>query len=208
MVAINQARDEMGMSFGFGNNYNSPGGKALEHVVSLQLYVNAVEQRDFRQKKSNSLSTDNYAGHNMQIETKKSKVSRPQQKAKAFIASEYELEDGTVIDGFNKMVNLYFSALATGIIKKAGGWRKYTTNSGEELSKRNADWERIFNKYEEPELIEEIVANTYKFYFPNEYPAFDNTVINVKEQIGMKKLQEYYNEDGKQENNPKEKGGE
>lgn len=210
MVAINQARDEMGMSFGFGNNYNSPGGKALEHVVSLQLYVNAVDQRDFRQKKQNSITKDNYSGHNMQIETKKSKVSRPQQKAKAFIASEYELSDGSLVDGFNIPLDLYFAALDAGVIKKASGWRKYTRSNGEEVSKRNDDWELIFYHNQDPDLIDEIVSDIYKFYFPKNYPAFDNTVIDTKGMVGMKRLEKYYEEvpqDVEQNNEPQQEQG-
>lgn len=204
MVAINQARDEMGGSFGFGNNYNSPGGKALEHVVSLQLYVNAVGQGNYRQKKANSLSAENYSGHDMQIETKKSKVSRPQQKAKAFIASEYELSDGSIIDGFNTPIDLYFACIDAGVIKKAAGWRKYTRENGEEISKRNDEWELLFYHNQDPELIDEIVSELYKFYFPKNYPAFNNSVIDVKTMPGMQKLKDYYDSLPKEEEKPQQ----
>nr|WNM56275.1 UvsX-like recombinase [Staphylococcus phage S-CoN_Ph38] len=69
----------------------------------------------------------------MQVETKKSKVSRPQQKAKAFIASEHELADGTEINGFNPDYIIIREAINLKIIESRGAWKVYVTDNGEEL---------------------------------------------------------------------------
>lgn len=196
LVAINQARDVMGGSFGYGDNIDSPGGKALEHVVSLQLLVKKADASKFNQKKFNSTSAyGSYVGHNMEITTKKSKVSRPEQKAKAFVASEYELSDGTEINGFNMPVNMYFSAVNNGIFKHAGSYKKFTDSKGQEHSKYEKDWLLTFYNDTEPELIREIIAQTYYKLFPKGYPAFDNNLVGIDNLIGMKELKELYNQE-------------
>lgn len=206
LVAINQARDVMGGSFGYGDNIDSPGGKALEHVVSLQLLVNKVDASKFNQKKFNSTSAHgSYVGHNMQVTTKKSKVSRPEQKAKAFVASEYELSDGTEVNGFNTPVNMYFSAVNNGIFKTGGSYKKFTDSKGQEHSKYEKDWLLTFYNDTEPELIREIIAQTYYKLFPKGYPAFDNNLVGIDNLIGMNELRELYNNEG---NNTTEEVGE
>ncbi|XWX31909.1 UvsX-like recombinase [Staphylococcus phage PG-2021_27] len=193
LVAINQARDVMGGSFGFGDNIDSPGGKALEHVVSLQLLVNAVNANDFNQIKPNSTSNyGSYTGHNMQVETKKSKVSRPQQKAKAFIASEHELADGTEINGFNPDYIIIREAINLKIIESRGAWKVYVTDNGEELKMYEKDWYPYFIHNQNPEIIKEITAKVYYKLFPKEYPPFENTIIKVDDEFAMDKLKEYY----------------
>ncbi|XWX29966.1 UvsX-like recombinase [Staphylococcus phage PG-2021_15] len=206
LVAINQARDVMGGSFGYGDNIDSPGGKALEHVVSLQLLVNKVDASKFNQKKFNSTSAHgSYVGHNMQVTTKKSKVSRPEQKAKAFVASEYELSDGTEVNGFNTPVNMYFSAVNNGIFKTGGSYKKFTDSKGQEHSKYEKDWLLTFYNDTEPELIREIIAQTYYKLFPKGYPAFDNNLVGIDNLIGMNELRELYNN---KDNNTTEEVGE
>lgn len=206
LVAINQARDVMGGSFGYGDNIDSPGGKALEHVVSLQLLVNKVDASKFNQKKYNSTSAHgSYVGHNMQVTTKKSKVSRPEQKAKAFVASEYELADGTEVNGFNTPVNMYFSAVNNGIFKTGGSYKKFTDSKGQEHSKYEKDWLLTFYNDTEPELIREIIAQTYYKLFPKGYPAFDNSLVDIDNLIGMNELRELYNN---KDNNTTEEVGE
>lgn len=206
LVAINQARDVMGGSFGYGDNIDSPGGKALEHVVSLQLLVNKVDASKFNQKKFNSTSAHgSYVGHNMQVTTKKSKVSRPEQKAKAFVASEYELADGTEVNGFNTPVNMYFSAVNNGIFKTGGSYKKFTDSKGQEHSKYEKDWLLTFYNDTEPELIREIIAQTYYKLFPKGYPAFDNSLVDIDNLIGMNELRELYNN---KDNNTTEEVGE
>lgn len=206
LVAINQARDVMGGSFGYGDNIDSPGGKALEHVVSLQLLVNKVDASKFNQKKFNSTSAHgSYVGHNMQVTTKKSKVSRPEQKAKAFVASEYELADGTEVNGFNTPVNMYFSAVNNGIFKTGGSYKKFTDSKGQEHSKYEKDWLLTFYNDTEPELIREIIAQTYYKLFPKGYPAFDNNLVGIDNLIGMNELRELYNN---KDNNTTEEVGE
>lgn len=206
LVAINQARDVMGGSFGYGDNIDSPGGKALEHVVSLQLLVNKVDASKFNQKKFNSTSAHgSYVGHNMQVTTKKSKVSRPEQKAKAFVASEYELADGTEVNGFNMPVNMYFSAVNNGIFKTGGSYKKFTDSKGQEHSKYEKDWLLTFYNDTEPELIREIIAQTYYKLFPKGYPAFDNNLVGIDNLIGMNELRELYNN---KDNNTTEEVGE
>lgn len=203
LVAINQARDVMGGSFGYGDNIDSPGGKALEHVVSLQLLVNKVDASKFNQKKANSTSAHgSYVGHNMQVTTKKSKVSRPEQKAKAFIASEYELKDGTEINGFNEEVNAYFSAANLGIFKSGGAYKKYVDKNGEEHSHFEKDWLTIFYHNEKPELIKEIKAQTYYKLFPKGYPPFENNLVDISNMVGMEELKKLY----EQETNTEEVG--
>ncbi|WBF82209.1 DNA repair recombination protein [Mammaliicoccus virus vB_MscM-PMS2] len=206
LVAINQARDVMGGSFGYGDNIDSPGGKALEHVVSLQLLVNKVDASKFNQKKYNSTSAHgSYVGHNMQVTTKKSKVSRPEQKAKAFVASEYELADGTEVNGFNTPVNMYFAAVNNGIFKTGGSYKKFTDSKGQEHSKYEKDWLLTFYNDTEPELIREIIAQTYYKLFPKGYPAFDNSLVGIDNLIGMNELRELYNN---KDNNTTEEVGE
>ena len=193
LVAINQARDVMGGSFGFGDNIDSPGGKALEHVVSLQLLVKAVDAGIFNQMKPNSTSKyGSYTGHNMQVETKKSKVSRPQQKARAFIASEHELADGTEINGFNPDYIIIREAINLKIIESRGAWKVYVTDNGEELKMYEKDWYPYFIHNQNSEIIKEITAKVYYKLFPKEYPPFENTIIKVDDEFAMDKLKEYY----------------
>lgn len=195
LVCINQARDVMGGSFGHGDNIDSPGGKALEHVVSLQLLVNQVDASKFNQKKPTSASQyGDYVGHNMQVTTKKSKVSRPNQKAKAFIASEYELDDGTEINGFDPMVNFAMSADNNKILDSRGSWKVFVDKHGQEHKKYMKDWTMFFYYNEDPELIEEIVGRTYFKMFQKGYPAFNNQLIDVSDKLGMKELKRLFEE--------------
>ena len=138
----------------------------------------------------------------MQVTTKKSKVSRPEQKAKAFIASEYELKDGTEINGFNEEVNAYFSAANLGIFKSGGAYKKYVDKNGEEHSHFEKDWLTIFYHNEKPELIKEIKAQTYYKLFPKGYPPFENNLVDISNMVGMEELKKLY----EQETNTEEVG--
>ncbi|MDG6495142.1 DNA repair protein, partial [Staphylococcus aureus] len=85
LIVINQARDDMNAGM-YGDPIKSTGGRAFEHSASLRIKVHKASQL---KQKSELTGKDEYHGHIMRIETKKSKLSRPGQKAEADLLSDY-----------------------------------------------------------------------------------------------------------------------
>lgn len=199
VIVINQARDDMNAGM-YGDPVKSTGGKAFEHSASLRIKVNKGSQ--VKQYKDTA-GKEEYSGHSMRLETKKSKLSRPNQKASSDLLSEWELKDGSVINGLDPHYTIYQEAVDKGFISK-GAWRNYVTLNGEEIKLRDADW--VPRLKEDNELYLELFKRTYVANFPNNYSPLDNKDVDVTTIPEFKALKEYYEEleKEKSEEQPKE----
>ena len=195
IIVVNQARDDMDAGM-YGDKVKSGGGKAFEHSASLRLKVNKGAQ--VKQYKDTA-GKEEYSGHSMRLETKKSKLSRPNQKASADLLSEWDLSTGEVINGLDPEYTIYQEAVEKGFITK-GAWRNYVTLNGEEIKLRDAEWTPRLK--EDPELFEELFKRTYVANFPNGYAPLKNKDVDVTVIPEFKALKEYYDE--LEEEKPKE----
>lgn len=187
VIVINQARDDMDAGM-YGDKVKSSGGKAFEHSASLRVKVNAGAK--VKQYKETS-KKEEYSGHIMRLETKKSKLSRPNQKAEAELLSEWELNDGSIINGLDSEHSIYQEAVYQGLITK-GAWRNYVTLNGEEIKKRDAEW--VTTLKENRELYLELFKRTYYKNFPNGYSPLKNKDVDIKVFEEYQVLENYYKE--------------
>lgn len=195
IIVVNQARDDMDAGM-YGDKVKSGGGKAFEHSASLRLKVNKGAQ--VKQYKDTA-GKEEYSGHSMRLETKKSKLSRPNQKASADLLSEWDLSTGEVINGLDPEYTIYQEAVEKGFITK-GAWRNYVTLNGEEIKLRDAEWTPRLK--EDPELFEELFKRTYVANFHNGYAPLKNKDVDITVIPEFKALKEYYDE--LEEEKPKE----
>lgn len=194
VIVINQARDNLNMSNPYDDPIKSTGGKAFEHSASLRIKVD--QGRTLKQKKEVS-GKDEYSGHVMRIMTKKSKLSRPNQKAEAELLSDWDLPDGSMINGLDPQNVVYQEAVEQGLITK-GAWRNYITLNGEEIKLRDAEW--IPRLKEDYELYLELFKRVYVENFPNGYSPLENKNVNLTLIDEYQALSDYYEElkeDGK-----------
>lgn len=199
LLVLNQARDDMDAGM-YGDKVKSSGGKAFEHSASLRIKVNKGAQ--VKQYKETS-GSEEYSGHSMRLETKKSKLSRPNQKASSDLLSEWELKDGSIINGIDPHYAIYQEAVSKGLITK-GAWRNYVTLNGEEVKLRDADW--VPRLKEDEELYLELFKRTYVANFPNGYAPLNNKDVDITIIPEFKALKEYYEELEKEK--PKEEATE
>ena len=187
LIIINQARDNIGGGM-YQDDIIPPGGEALKHASSLRILVQKASQ--IKQPKPNS-KYEEYVGHNMRIQTKKSKLARPQQKAEAPILSEFDLDDGTELNGFDPEYIVFYEAVELGLITK-GQWKNYITLNGEELKLREKEW--VPKLKQNKELYLELFKRVYSILFPNGFSPLENKVVNVTQMEEFKELKEYYEE--------------
>ncbi|AAX92315.1 recombinase [Staphylococcus phage Twort] len=185
VLIINQARDNLNMSNPYDDPIKSTGGRAFEHAASLRIKVNKGAQI----KQAKASGKDEYSGHIMRIETKKSKLSRPNQKAEAHLLSEWELSDGTLLNGLDLHNVVYQEAVEKGLITK-GAWRNYITLNGEEIKLRDAEW--VPRLKEDYELYLELFKRTYVENFPNGYSPLENKTVDVTQLDEYQALEDYY----------------
>lgn len=187
VIVINQARDDLDAGM-YGDKVKSSGGKAFEHSASLRIKVNKGAQvKQFK----DTAGAEEYSGHLMRLETKKSKLTRPNQKASAELLSEWNLPNGDVINGLDSEHTIYQEAVAKGLITK-GAWRNYVNLNGEELKLRDADW--VPKLKEDRELYLELFKRTYVENFPNGFTPLDNEDVDVTKIEEFQALQDYYKE--------------
>ena len=187
LLVLNQARDDMDAGM-YGDKVKSSGGKAFEHSASLRIKVNKGAQ--IKQYKETS-GSEEYSGHSMRLETKKSKLTRPNQKASSDLLSEWELKDGEIINGLDPQYSIYQEAVNKGLITK-GAWRNYVTLNGEEVKLRDAEW--VPRLKEDDELYLELFKRTYVANFPNGYAPLKNEDVDITVIPEFKALKEYYDE--------------
>lgn len=199
LLVLNQARDDMDAGM-YGDKVKSSGGKAFEHSASLRIKVNKGAQ--IKQYKETS-GSEEYSGHSMRLETKKSKLTRPNQKASSDLLSEWELKDGEIINGLDPQYSIYQEAVNKGLITK-GAWRNYVTLNGEEVKLRDAEW--VPRLKEDDELYLELFKRTYVANFPNGYAPLKNEDVDITVIPEFKALKEYYDELEKEKPKEETKG--
>ena len=172
----------------YGDKVKSGGGKAFEHSASLRIKVNKGAQ--VKQPKATS-NKEEYSGHSMRLETKKSKLTRPNQKASAKLLSEWDLSNGEVIDGLDPQHTIYQEAVEKGLITK-GAWRNYVTLNGEEIKLRDGEW--VPRLKEDNELYLELFKRTYVANFPNGYAPLKNKEVDIRNLPEYQVLSDYYEE--------------
>ena len=205
LIVINQARDDLKAGM-YGDPIKSTGGRAFEHSASLRIKVHKASQI---KQASELTGKDEYHGHIMRIETKKSKLSRPNQKAEAELLSEWAIDNGEVLNGLDIEYNIYQEAVNRGLITK-GQWRNYVTLNGEELKLRDKEWVPLLK--ENRELFLEIFSRTYNENFPNGYAPLSNSKVDIQQLEEYQALEKHYaeleEENSKQEEQEEEIKGE
>ncbi|AAO47542.1 recombinase protein [Staphylococcus phage Stab21] len=207
LIVINQARDDMNAGM-YGDPIKSTGGRAFEHSASLRIKVHKASQL---KQKSELTGKDEYHGHIMRIETKKSKLSRPGQKAEADLLSDYMVgkeDDPILLNGIDLEHTVYKEAVERGLITK-GAWRNYVTLNGEEIKLRDAEWVPVLK--DNKELYLELFSRVYGEHFPNGYSPLLNNKVIVTQLEEYQALENYYKEwatDNKQEEQEEELKGE
>ncbi|ADJ53184.1 UvsX-like recombinase [Brochothrix phage A9] len=163
-MGINQVRDNMGATM-FGPKTSTPGGRGLKHYASVRFELSAVGQL-----KRSIKGEQVYYAHKVRYKLAKSKVSIPNSQGEAVLFAG---------DGFNEIVNTYYTARNIGLLGTKTGGATYTTDAGEELSMA----EQVFIEYlldpENFEITKEIHQKLTMWYFPHWYPAFDNVHAKV-----------------------------
>ncbi|QDJ97573.1 recombinase [Staphylococcus phage PALS_1] len=210
LIVINQARDNLNMSNPYDDPIKSTGGRAFEHGASLRLKITKGKESDLKQSDSMT-GKPTYKGHVMRVETKKSKLSRPGQKAEADLLSGYEVGSGsdiTQLNGIDPYHTIYKEAVERGLITK-GTWRNYITLNGEEIKLYDKDW--VPRLIDDHELYLELFSRVYGEHFPNGYSPLLNTKVIVTQLEEYQALENYYEEwakDNKQEEQEEESKGE
>ena len=188
----------------YGDPIKSTGGRAFEHSASLRIKVHKASQL---KQKSDVTGKDEYHGHIMRLETKKSKMSRPNQKAEGYLLSEWEVDNNGKIEtlnGLDPYFTIYQEAVTTGLISK-GAWRNYITLNGEEIKLRDAEWvPRLMNDHE---LYLELFVRTYEKNLPNGFSPLNNEVIDITKLEEFKALEDYYESLPKEENEKEKETG-
>lgn len=193
LIVINQARDNLNMSNPYDDPIKSTGGRAFEHGASLRIKVNKGKESELKQIDP-STGKPTYKGHVMRIETKKSKLTRPGQKAEADLLSGYEVGSGDSIiylDGIDPYHTVYVEALNRGLITKSAGWRNYITLNGEEIKLYDKDW--VPRLMEDRDLYLELFSRVYVENFPNKYAPLDNETVDVTALEEFSELEKFYN---------------
>lgn len=193
LIVINQARDNLNMSNPYDDPIKSTGGRAFEHGASLRIKVNKGKESELKQIDP-STGKPTYKGHVMRIETKKSKLTRPGQKAEADLLSGYEVGSGDDIiylDGINPYHTVYTEALNRGLITKSAGWRNYITLNGEEIKLYDKDW--VPRLMDDRDLYLELFSRVYVENFPNKYAPLDNEIVDITVLEEFNELNKFYN---------------
>lgn len=190
LIVVNQVRSEIG---GFGGgmmpSYVTPGGKALEHSYSLRYMLG---------KAGDIKKGQEYMGHKVRFKNKKSKVSKPFQKADQFLYGGM---------GLNEMVNIVFTAEDLGFVKvPSAGGRKVEVPNKETGELEKLPYFDFLDVIATPDGAEEymyflkpLFQKIIKHYFPADYPPIHNTEIDITQNELYQGLDELYKEEDKSE---------
>lgn len=181
LLIINQVRDSIG-GMSFVKTYDTPGGKMLEHSYSLRYMLG---------KAGDVKSGQEYMGHKVKFTNKKSKVSKPFQKAVQFLYGGM---------GFNEMVNIIFTGEELGLVKApTAGGRKVEVPNEETGEIEKFPYFEFLDYISTPEGAEEYMYflrptfhKIIKELFPKEFPPLNNTEIDVTLNPLYQGLEELY----------------
>ena len=193
LVVINQVRDTIG-GMSFIKSFDTPGGRALEHSYSLRYMLG---------KMGDLKSGQEYMGHKVKFTNKKSKVSKPFQKA------EQLLYGGM---GFNEMVNIIYTAEQLKMVSvPSGGGRKIVVPDKETGESVKYPYFDFLDTISTPEGAEEFMYflkplfhKIVKYYFPVEFPPLNNTEIDITVSPLYEGIEDIYKEEPAEEETTKE----
>lgn len=180
LIALNQARADIGGNNPFIKETKTVGGNAWQHEMSLRLLMRAGSK-----EKASGSDKDNVIGKTVRLSFKKSKVGS---------------NDGAVAEGIllkDTGFDLEYNVLQEAKDKKlvtSGAWVKYVDDNGEIFNKRNADWIGFLKSPEGRPVFTELWQKLIKIDFPECYPPLFNTTLVLSEDKFpfVAGLREYY----------------
>lgn len=199
LLILNQVRSNIQTGFGggYGPTVSFPGGKNLEHALSLNYQmVNAGQVT--RSVSVDGKQTRVLMGNKVKFKNKKSKVSPRNQEATQFLYGDL---------GFNEMVNVIFTAEELKMVKitSAGGKKIKVPNKDTGEVELFPYWE--FLDYIATEegaeeymyFLKPLFQDIVKHYFPEEFPPLNNVHINISNSPLYEGLEDIYKQDKKEE---------
>ena len=199
LLILNQVRSNIQTGFGggYGPTVSFPGGKNLEHALSLNYQmVNAGQVT--RSVSVDGKQTRVLMGNKVKFKNKKSKVSPRNQEATQFLYGDL---------GFNEMVNVIFTAEELKMVKvtSAGGKKIKVPNKDTGEVELFPYWE--FLDYIATEegaeeymyFLKPIFQDIVKHYFPEEFPPLNNVHINISNSPLYDGLEDIYKEESVEE---------
>lgn len=186
LFLLNQIRDAIGNAGPFAPKTNVPGGKALEHSLSVNTQIARLKQVK---------QGENAVGHVAKFSNKKSKVSSPFQNAEQFLFNA---------QGFNELVNAIYTGEKLNMVKvrSAGSKGKVIEVPNKETGEVEAlpYWD-FLEEIATPEGADEymyflkpIFQKIVKHYFPADYPPLHNTKVDIRKNPLYEGLDELYKE--------------
>lgn len=180
IILINQVRDKMG-AMAFGEQTDTPGGKALKHYASYRISLKNIGQ--------NKLNNEHF-GHKVRLILTKSKLGEPKLQSESILFGRY---------GFNEYVNALYEGVAENIIEsKVGGPKKSkyfrigATEDGEPVDIYEKDLPELIEAGELEttylEYFQDIFAKLVEKRFPKGYPALQNKDFKISENPIMAKV--------------------
>ena len=204
LLILNQVRSNIQTGFGggYGPTVSFPGGKNLEHALSLNYQmVNAGQVT--RSVSVDGKQTRVLMGNKVKFKNKKSKVSPRNQEATQFLYGDL---------GFNEMVNVIFTAEELKMVKvtSAGGKKIKVPNKDTGEVELFPYWE--FLDYIATEegaeeymyFLKPLFQDIVKHYFPEEFPPLNNVHINISNSPLYEGLEDIYKEEPAEEKTTKE----
>ena len=204
LLILNQVRSNIQTGFGggYGPTVSFPGGKNLEHALSLNYQmVNAGQVT--RSVSVDGKQTRVLMGNKVKFKNKKSKVSPRNQEATQFLYGDL---------GFNEMVNVIFIAEELKMVKvtSAGGKKIKVPNKDTGEVELFPYWE--FLDYIATEegaeeymyFLKPIFQDIVKHYFPEEFPPLNNVHINISNSPLYEGLEDIYKEEPAEEKTTEE----
>ena len=199
LLILNQVRSNIQTGFGggYGPTVSFPGGKNLEHALSLNYQmVNAGQVT--RSVSVDGKQTRVLMGNKVKFKNKKSKVSPRNQEATQFLYGDL---------GFNEMVNVIFTAEELKMVKvtSAGGKKIKVPNKDTGEVELFPYWE--FLDYIATEegaeeymyFLKPLFQDIVKHYFPEEFPPLNNVHINISNSPLYDGLEDIYKEESVEE---------
>ena len=180
IILINQVRDKLG-AMAFGEQTDTPGGKALKHYASYRINLKNVGQ--------NKLNNEHF-GHKVRLILTKSKLGEPKLQSDSVLFGRY---------GFNEYVNALYDGVSEKIIEaKVGGPKKSkyfrigTTEDGEPVDIYEKDLPELIEAGELEttylEYFQDIFAKLVEKRFPKGYPALQNKDFKISDNPIMAKV--------------------
>ena len=204
LLILNQVRSNIQTGFGggYGPTVSFPGGKNLEHALSLNYQIVNAGQVT-RSVSVDGKQTRVFMGNKVKFKNKKSKVSPRNQEATQFLYGDL---------GFNEMVNVIFTAEELKMVKvtSAGGKKIKVPNKDTGEVELFPYWE--FLDYIATEegaeeymyFLKPLFQDIVKHYFPEEFPPLNNVHINISNSPLYEGLEDIYKEGPAEEETTKE----